>query len=109
MPYQGWANHATWGTALILDNEEGVQRYFFERARELAKEAPEREEQKYWTEEDYVEFTLADEIKEQVEQVVNESVEGIDIEFRRLMVSQLMQTALGEVNWHEVARHFIEE
>jgi hypothetical protein len=107
MGYQGWANFNTWGVALILDNDEGVQRYFFERARELAEEAPERTET-YWSEKEYVEYMLGKEIKDQVEHAVDEALEGIDIEFRRLMIAQLVQGALGEVDWYEIARHYIE-
>jgi hypothetical protein len=89
--YNGWTNYETWAVALWLDNEQGSQRYWQERAEEYVKTDGKEDASR----------GLADELKEQHEEanpVTDASV-----------FSDLMGAALSEVNWFEIAQHYVDE
>lgn len=95
MSYNGWKNYETWLVKLWLDNEEGtynLQKDWLEQA----KAEPKHE---YWTPEETVKFTLADLIKEFIEE------EAPDL--GASMYSDLINAALSEVDWQEIADNII--
>jgi hypothetical protein len=55
--YNGWSSYETWAVALWLDNEEGSQRYWQERAEEIMRDCD--------NEKDDAKSNLANEIQEQ--------------------------------------------
>jgi hypothetical protein len=91
--YNGWFNYETWVVALWLDNEEGSQGYWQERAEETMRDCG--------NDTDEAINNLADELKEQHEEV-NPVPDGT-------VFSDLMSAALSEVNWYEIAKHYVEE
>ncbi len=102
--YNGWKNYETWGVALVMSNEEGIQRRWQERAAELKqKENP----HPFWTDEEYVRFTLSDEMSVHVEEM-SEPSQDIP-EYVRLLMSQLIGSALGKVDWGEIAASYMDE
>ena len=102
--YQGWKNYATWNVALWLDNDQGSQSMVQEWAQEAVAQAPKDENvgKGYWSVEDAVKYALADRIKQYVE-------EGNPLSGDASMYSDILGSALGDVDWGEVAEHYMEE
>lgn len=99
--YNGWTNYETWATALWLDNDEGSQNYWREIAGECRLAAPQADqvEKGYWSVEEAARFTLADRLKAEI-------VEGSPLQEASLY-SDLLGAALQEVNWREIADHWL--
>ena len=90
MAYNGWANYETWVAKLWLDNEEGSFNYWQERARELKGEGGE-----------HITLALADELKGMHDEDNPLEEAGV--------YTDLLNSALGEVNWYEIAESILEE
>lgn len=91
--YNGWTNYETWLVKLWMDNEQGTQEYFNEQADEVLERDPDDEDN------DRIR-TLAEIIKEQHEESLPK-LEGF--------AADLMNAALSEVNWEEIANSLIED
>jgi hypothetical protein len=93
--YQGWKNYATWGVALILDNNRDMYEYMQQQVKAAMASSVELSSQ-------IVE--LGDIIREYVEGLVEEALDTSNE-----MAAQLINVALGEVDWNEIAKSYIEE
>ncbi len=83
--YNGWSNYETWCVALWLSNDQGTDQYI----RELVQAA-----------EDTVQASKA----------VREYLEDLNpVADQASVFADLMNAALGEVDWVEVAEAFLEE
>jgi hypothetical protein len=82
--YNGWTNYETWAVKLWLDNSQGDQEY----AAELCTKAQN-------------EFNAADDLRAFVE----ESMPDLGAS----MASDLLSSALGRVNWREIAESYREK
>lgn len=91
MSYNGWKNYETWLVNLWLDND-GTSEYLRERVRE-----------EYETREDFDAHQFGKVISEYVEEVYLEPAgnEG--------MLADLVNAALSEVDWQEIASHYEED
>ena len=98
--YNGWKNYETWAVALHLDNDEGTQNMVRDWVKDLRSQESEQVKEGIWTAEEALEFNLADQIKDFIEEQRPE-VEGL--------YHDLLDAALSEVDWHEVAEHYIEK
>lgn len=109
--YNGWKNYATWGVALVLENDQGTYNHVRERAAQLVKDAPEHPnvESDIWTAEQAVRFELADFLKGFTEELCGLEG-GLDgsVSEPSLMARQVMQAGLDDVDWDEIADHYIE-
>ncbi len=95
--YQGWTNYETWAVNLWLDNEEGVHDYWRERALEC------------WEETAPTSFSTRDEM---ALQHLADFLKDYHVESRPELhgvFGDLLDAALTEVNWREIARSLIEE
>lgn len=106
--YNGWYNYETWAVALWIDNEEGSQNYWNEQASELLTNAeiPDYMAGLTWSKEDQATKDLADLLKEQHEEQAADMLERSKASCS--IMADLLNAALSEVNWHEVAKHFID-
>ncbi len=99
--YNGWKNYETWNVALWLDNDQGTQ----ELTRDLAQEACEGPASEnvikgIWTRAEDARFELADRIKDFV-------TENLIPDLGASMASDLLNSAVSEVDWDEIAEHYL--
>ena len=98
--YNGWANYETWCVNLWLTNEEGTDCYWREQAAERLAEAEARPEQ-HLTPRERAAVALADQLREEL--TGEEIIPGANL------YSDLLNAALGEVDWHDIADSFLED
>jgi hypothetical protein len=96
MSYNGWTNYETWCVGLWMDNEEGSHAFFREQAREFyddctAKPGIPREE--------VASGRFAEYLKEHYDENIPE-MPGV--------YGDLLGGALSEVNWREIAQHYVD-
>ena len=113
--YNGWTNYETWVANLWMDNDEGSQDYWRERATEQVKALDRSSHEKAGDdnfdpsdlklfplstdEADEAALDFAEELKEWHFDNIPEN-EGV--------YGDLLTAAIGEVNWYEIARHMID-
>ena len=99
--YNGWSNYETWCVNLWLENEEPSYRYWRDQARLYAAYAP--DSSLVWNEDysirDAARRMLADQLKAKV---TDQSPLG-----KPAVFSDLLQAALDEVDWDEIAQHWL--
>ncbi len=93
--YNGWSNYETWAVNLWISNEEGSYRYWTDRTRELVAECADEDANRSAL------SRLAEELKESIHEAC-----AID---KASLASDLMNAALGEVDWCEIARSMIDD
>jgi len=99
--YNGWTNYETWVVNLWMDNSAGVQDGWIEQAAEILQSefTPAYPSQ---TREDWAKYQLSEQIKAEHEE------NNPCCQFANCY-SDLMNAALSEVNWYEIAEHFIDK
>lgn len=90
--YNGWTNYETWAVNLWFDDS------WSETAQEIYNEA---EAERSFTKEERATLTLTDRIKDEVEEMQPDLGASI--------WSDLLSAAMSEVNWYEIAKHYIAE
>ena len=94
--YNGWTNYETWAVKLWLDNEQST----YELQKELAQQAKETPKVDVWTREETTRFSLADLLKEFVE-------DNNPLADDASMYSDLLGAAISEVNFQEIADNIL--
>lgn len=97
--YQGWTNYETWATALWLDNEQ----HSYEGARETARQCYRDAEATTYglSRLDVAVHDLADVLREELDEAMP------DLEAS--MWSDLLRSAFGEIDWKELAEHYLDD
>ena len=90
MTYNGWSNYPTWCVAMWIDNDEVMQ----QRAYEIVRVAEAKHD-------------AADELKHYIEESAALIAPAVFVEAS--FVADLYGYAIGEVDWYEVAEHYMEE
>lgn len=102
--YNGYTNYETWCVSLWLNNEEGSYRHCRMLAREMANAADDSSlvSDGIWTIEEATRNLLADALREFLEKLNPLSAQAS-------VFTDLIQAALSDVDWHELADVFLEE
>lgn len=112
--YNGWKNYETWLVSLWIDNEESSSTYWNERGREALADA-EGSKSAYakftgtevFTQREWAAIALADDLKTNFEEASESMLEGAGQSAS--FWADLLGAALSEVNWREVAEHYLPE
>lgn len=96
--YNGWTNYETWCVKLWIDNDQGSQGYWSERAQSAFDDA---EADKTFTRIENAAFALSAELKEEHEENTPTMGSGV--------YTDLLNAALSSVNWHEIAVNMLED
>lgn len=95
--YNGWFNYETWLCALWLDNERGSSDFWREQAETVWSES---KPDGMFTRDEVSIFTLAN--------MLNDSFKEAQPEVTGFW-ADLINASLSEVNWHEIAEHYIND
>lgn len=96
MPYNGYTNYETWCVNLHISNLQGEQDYWNERASfAMAHSDPSNDHLDARCE-------LAEELRDTFLEKYEEQMPDNTI------LADLLRAALSEVNWHELARNYVE-
>jgi hypothetical protein len=103
--YNGWTNYETWAVNLWMDHEQGSQEYWREQARAAWKQTGDKTPNQFLTHHENARARLADVLKDehdtQSEHPVFKAAEGT-------VYGDLLNAALSEVNWFEIAEALLE-
>jgi hypothetical protein len=99
MAYNGWGNYETWAVALWIDND---QRNYSHGQLSAQNAYDNAEASESFTREEQAVIDLANELKEWIE---SENPLASDVS----MFADLLNAALGEVDWHEIAEHLLSD
>ena len=91
--YNGWNNYQTWVTALWIDNDYGSYQYRCELVEQVKEEHEDEEEQ---------ENCLASSLKNWIEEQ-NPLADDASV------FADLLNSALSEIDWQEIAENFLAE
>lgn len=95
--YNGWTNYETWLVKLWMDNEEGSSNYWRETAEEHLK-----------VDGDNAAYGLAERLKEQHEETISETVLK-PAKQEASFIADLLNAAMSEVNWQEIAESLVND
>lgn len=102
--YNGWSNYETWAVNLWMSNDAGSDEYFREMAQEVFDESEEElrhDDTVLFSRDEIATRVLSDRLKEHFEEQQSE-LTGVTGVF-----ADLLTAALGEVDWSEIAEHYI--
>jgi hypothetical protein len=94
--YNGWTNYETWAVNLWMSNDQGSDSYWRETAQEIYNEA---ETEKSFTRDERATLNLSDRLKTEHEEA--------QPDLGATLWADLLGAAMSEVNWHEIAQHFV--
>lgn len=103
MSYNGWTNYETWDVHLHMSNDRPQQDFWGEVAKVCYMAAvPDGT----FTQDERAVLDMADRIKEEHTSAAEDMLEAANYEIGPF--ADLLRGALSEVNWHEIAKHWIE-
>ena len=107
--YNGWKNYETWSVALIVDNDERTYSQRQNIVRLALMEARADDQPESWTPDEHRRYRVADAIKDWVEWAAEIEHDVAESQPFSFLWSQLISAALSEVDWDELARHWIDD
>lgn len=97
--YNGWTNYETWVTKLWMDNDRGSQEHYAELAARVVAESTANE---FMSADRVARYDLHKLLKEEFE-------ESNPLCDQANLWADLMNAALSEVNWYEIADSLIDD
>lgn len=97
--YNGWTNYETWNAALWMG--EGSSEYWAEQAQECFDDA---EADGTFSRAENATFALAERMEADSDERAEETLGSVTG-----MYADLLNAALGQINWHEIARHYVDD
>lgn len=101
--YNGWTNYETWAVKVWMDNESGSQEFFRDMAREVKESTGDKTPNPYMNAQDNARASLADRLKEHHDEAAEEWMGD-----QASVFADLLNAALSEVNWCEIAEHLLD-
>ena len=105
--YNGWTNYETWLVNLWIDNDQGTQEYWLDKAKDFAECAQDSSQVRdgIWTTAEAAKFNFADFLKDRYE---GDAAYFLPSD-RANVFHDLLQAALGRVEWMEIAASLLDE
>lgn len=100
--YNGWTNYETWLVNLWLTNDQGSQEMVQEWAQECVQDAIDKDCDSDSIKNDAA-YELGERIKDWHDEMQAETVGTSGV------FTDLLNAALGSVNWYEIGQHFVDE
>ena len=97
--YNGWTNYETWAVALWIDNEEGSYNYWREVCQELLDNSTC----------ETLEERRSDAASDVAQRLKDEIEEGNPLSGKASLYSDLLQAAISETNWYEIAKNWLDD
>src|SRR6266498_3923184 len=104
--YNGWSNYETWAVKLWMDNDEGSYHYWQETAREVLDDCEDKHPNQFMNKADNDRSQLAERLKDEHD---SESEHPVFKAAEGSVYADLLDAALSEVNWHEIAAALLAE
>ena len=102
--YNGWTNYETWVVKLWMDNDQGDYLYWQDRTQECWKEARDKHPNQFMNRQENAQQLLADALKDH-----HEELQGGIAAINGTVFANLLNAAMGEVNWHEIATNLLDD
>jgi hypothetical protein len=103
--YNGWTNYETWAVKLWIDNEQGTYEYWREAAVDAWEMAGDETPNQFMDHSSNAQSMLATRLKDEHD---SQSDHPVFAAAEGSVYADLLNAALSDVNWHEIAESLLE-